>query len=414
MLSVAAVLKPDEPTIFATLSALAMELGDPQLGELHAQAALRLNPKHAVAMNNLAEAVKLQGRRSEAAGHHRHACELDPNNASWLRAWVLSLAWLGQFAEAEQHAARLVTLPQHTKEDQEMLAQVRENRAADEALAKQANRRCATLGPPAQALRRLSGDGAIAGYARDLLLANREQECQTVIQHLERSPAGKAAGEIVRGAQLYLRRQGVSELREAVQHFDRGLPSFLADADVARHFGLIVTRTFFCLGEHEKALEWAQRFLAVDASNPYLVSMIAQLMRLLGRPQPEIDQAVSSYKWRFMLRQAPLAIAASALPLSLLACMPMPVWLQAILSMICAAGSSGLTMWQFRDRVPKPYREDFGVVVAGGSVLLVVLTVLITAHGIFGRIVAVIWYGLLALIPGGALMESGEAPEKKG
>jgi tetratricopeptide (TPR) repeat protein len=76
--------------------------------------ALELNPRHAVAHNNLGAALSRLGRYHEAREHFRRAVELDPRRADAHSNLGSALLWTGHISEAEAPLRRALKLsPRH-------------------------------------------------------------------------------------------------------------------------------------------------------------------------------------------------------------------------------------------------------------------------------------------------------------
>jgi tetratricopeptide (TPR) repeat protein len=103
-------LQPDHPEASNNLGIALLELGQVEAAAEQFRAALRARPNFALACNNLGNALRLLGDRAQALAHFRNAVELDPNLAAARSNLGQMLLEHLQLHEALEHCAAAVSL----------------------------------------------------------------------------------------------------------------------------------------------------------------------------------------------------------------------------------------------------------------------------------------------------------------
>ncbi len=226
-MAVAGEVRPAEPGIPAMAAALALEMGKPQLAEVCARHAVALKSGHAVSLNNLAEALRAQGRRGEAVDYFHRAVQAQPDNLDFRHSLMISLGWLGRFEEAQKEVEEIKSRLGGQERWSEDFAQLAQHARLSAALAKEAEQRLAALGPPAQALGNLSSPQAIAEYAQDLLICRHYAEYQSLVERA--APSMGRYLPLLEGLSLYYRRERLADLRKAAALFEDALSGLQTD-----------------------------------------------------------------------------------------------------------------------------------------------------------------------------------------
>ena len=84
--------------------------GDYQQAMLHLEAALRIDPDHVRAHDDLGVCLRDLGRLPEAIAHHRRAVEIDPNYANARRNLGDALVRAGEVEEGIEHLRSAIEL----------------------------------------------------------------------------------------------------------------------------------------------------------------------------------------------------------------------------------------------------------------------------------------------------------------
>ncbi len=268
------------------------------------------------------------------------------------------------------------------------------------------------LGSPTPAPSRRPDDSVIAEYACHLLVLGRRAEFETLAQDLAKHHPPSPLLQLVEASRLYFGRQTTDDLTQAVQQWEAGLQGAPENALLDAAFGPLLIRALRQLGQPDRALARAMLLAEKQPDNDAFVALVPSLMSQFGKPQREIEEAIQDLQWRCQKEHLVAAASLAVVPLLLTALLPSAFWSRALVPLIVTGASTALVGTVIVRQVPKFCRSMLASCLMGLGVLANSLAVCVWFDGVFGRVAGILWYSLLAMIPGTLVAMLGAAEQR--
>ncbi len=409
--AIAAELQPDQAHVTGMLAALALEMGKRELAQHFVSAGLSKHPSYGGLLKTQGDILRGQGRQADSVGYYVQACRAEPDNDEFRWALIDVLIWLGRTDEAHDQIGLIRCREQNDPRRSALLNALADLKADHAAWRQTAESKLTKLGSPTQAPSRRPDDSVIAEYACHLLVLGRRAEFETLAQDLAKHPPPSPLLQLVEASRLYFGRQTTDDLTQAVQQWEAGLQGAPENALLDAAFGPLLIRALRQLGQPDRALARAMLLAEKQPDNDAFVALVPSLMSQLGKPQREIEEAIQDLQWRCQKEHLVAAASLAVVPLLLTALLPSAFWSRALVPLIVTGASTALVGTVIVRQVPKFCRSMLASCLMGLGVLANSLAVCVWFDGVFGRVAGIVWYSLLAMIPGTLVAMMGAAEQ---